>query len=182
MRPSGFRQASMADKEPVQPRLTAISETDHAPDHRLRYAGDVERHVKLDGGFRIRHTGKLGNSAFDRLGRALQFGEDIGEARRIVVILARPPQRIVGGKRTDKTGDTGRHYQCDSDGLALHLPKVAHQLSIEHLHQRNSSGVSLRVLRSTRVMRPSARCMTRSAMPAMAALCVITTAVVPSSR
>jgi hypothetical protein len=40
----------------------------------------------------------------------------------------------------------------------------------------NSEGLARRALRSSRWMRPSPRWITRSAMPAMAALCVITTA------
>ena len=48
-------------------------------------------------------------------------------------------------------------------------------------HQRSSCTVSLLVLTSVFATRLSARCTTRSAMPAIAALCVMTTVDVPSS-
>src|SRR6185369_3304736 len=84
----------------------------------------------------------------------------------------------------DETGDAAGHHQCDGEGLAPQQPQVPERFSVQGFHgyQDSSAGVKRRAGISMLAMRPSASRMTRSAMPAMAALCVMTMAVVPSSR
>ena len=78
------------------------------------------------------------------------------------------------------------HHQRDRHRLAAHVPQVAPQLAVEGAHgggyQRNSAAAWRTALRSMRATCPSPKYTTRSAIPAITALWVITTVVVPSSR
>ena len=180
--PAVLGPAAGAQVQAVQQRQTAIGQRDHPPHRRRGGAGHVERHVvhdpQLDGG----QAGDRLDAWRERERRALDAGEHVGEVRLDVERLLRAPQRVVGGERGDQRRDPARDDQRDRHRLRLHLREVAHELAVDRFHQAISAAVSRCALTSTPAMRPSASRNTRSAMPAIAALCVITTAVVPSSR
>src|SRR5690606_6508670 len=109
-----------------------------------------------------------------------------------VETIARGDERIDRAQARDEAADPARHHQRDGERLAPHAREVAQQLAIqrqrqpcqgeEAVHQESSDGVSRVVLRSIPWIRPSPSRMMRSAMRAIAALWVMTTTVVPSSR
>ncbi len=180
-RRAALRRAPAADHQLVEPRRGALRQPDHPADDRLRDAGDVQGHVEHDRGFHVAHARDGGDAPLDLARRPLDVGEHLPEARRFVEVVACPLEGVVRRERAGEAGERAGDDQRDGDDLALQLPQVAQQLAVDGLHQESSDGVSLRAFASTCVMRPSARCITRSAIPAIATLCVMTTAVVPSS-
>src|SRR5688572_26041419 len=92
------------------------------------------------------------------------------------------PQRVEVGEVHDVHRHAGADDECNCECLAGHAPDVAQQLPVESAdHHDSSRGVILRPPRlSTLATRPSASRITRSAIPAIAALWVITMVVVPS--
>src|SRR5690606_33922443 len=124
--------------------------------------------------------------------RPLHRGEHVGEALLGVEAVARGDQGVHRAEAGDEAADAAGDDQGDRERLAPHARQVAQQLAIERQrnpcqaeeadHHESSEGDSLVGLRSIPWMRPSPRRMTRSAMRAIAALWVMTTTVVPSSR
>src|SRR5688572_24820382 len=82
----------------------------------------------------------------------------------------------------DEHRDAGTDHQADGEGLPLQRPDVAQQLPVERSHHESSEAFCLWVFPFSLTIRPSDSEMTRSAIPATAALCVMTAVVVPSSR
>jgi hypothetical protein len=118
-------------------------------------------------------------------GRALEAGEQVGKARLGVEAVARQRQRVDRRQRGQEAADAAGHHQRDGQRLAPHQAQVAQQLAVQGLHA---------VTTPAPTATPCARCLARAGCcrrrarsrgrpcAAMAALCVITTAVVPSSR
>src|SRR6516225_2192528 len=97
--------------------------------------------------------------------------------------MLRDAERAVGRHGGDEKGDTGGDDKGDRGGLGPHAAEVADELAVERLHHHSSVwGDARDAFRLSETMRPSASCSTRSDMAAMAALCVMTAVVVPSSR
>ena len=124
--------------------------------------------------------------------RARQRREDVAEAVTVVVGAQRQVERVEGREHRDEDGDAGRDDQGDGDRLPSDGPQVAQQLAVERRQARGGgrrAGSPPDLPRAARTsfawsltMRPSASVTTRSPMPAIAALWVITATVVPSSR
>src|SRR3569832_2455053 len=92
-------------------------------------------------------------------------------------------ERIERDEEPHAGRNTALDHETDGEGLALELPEVAQQFSVDRaLHLTSSCGAFLCALHTTPAMAPSLKRITRSAISAMSALCVITTVVVPSSR
>ncbi len=175
------RPAAAPERQAVHaPRAREVV-ADEARDHRRRHPGNgklrVAHHARLDLG----HARDGVDLLRERRGRALGGGEHVREARRVVVVVARPHQRAVGRERADEAADAAGDHQRDGHHLGLQRPEIPQQLAVEGFHQEISAGVSLRAGFSSPTILPLPRRSTRSAMPEMAALCVITIAVVPSS-
>src|SRR5690606_37165603 len=107
--------------------------------------------------------------------------EDMRKAALVVVTRGGCRQGIVGGNRGHEHGHAGGDDERDGDDLPAHGAEIAQQLAVEQAHQLSSSGERRRAFFSSPTICPSRRRSTRSAMPAMASLWVMTMAVVPSS-
>ena len=137
---------------------------------------DVAHDARLDRGdagnfVEARHDGQRGT---------LERDENLREARIRIEAIAPGLQRIVCRNRGDEYRDTRRHHQRNREHLSPHGGNITQEFAIEQAHQRTSSGESRRALCCSSTMRPPPSRSTRSAMPAIAALWVMTTVVVPS--
>ena len=167
--------------QPVHRRQAVLGQRDDAADRRLDDAGQIQQHVVAQRRRDLGHAGNLQQARRDARRHAACRSEHLCKARALVVVGLHALQRLVGRQRRAEGGDATRDHQRDRHHLAAQVPDIPHQLAVEHAHHWISSGESFFALRVTSAMRPSAMRSTRSAMPAIAALCVITAAVVPSS-
>jgi hypothetical protein len=168
-------------RQPVDARQPVQGQRDHAAGERGHALVGVEHHVERDGRLRLGHALYVEQLVRHGQRRALAAHERVRETRLLVVARLQPLERVVRGERADVAGDARRHHERDREHLAAQLPDVAQQLAVEHAYHVISSGLTLVALRVISAMRPSAIRITRSAIRAIGALCVITTAVVPSS-
>ena len=160
--------------------IAGMAERNHARRNRQLGRGPVDDDVANDARFDGCDSGNRRQPRDDRQRRALQGYEDLRETRAVIKTVAAGLQRIECRYRRDEDGHARRHHQRDADHLTAQGRDVAPQFAVEQAHQRSSSGESRRALRSSPTMRPPPRRRTRSAIPAIAALCVMMTVVVPS--
>src|SRR6185503_9008126 len=109
--------------------------------------------------------------------------EDIGKAIRLVVFGARAVERGDETARHREHGQPTSHDHGDRDRLAFHAVQVAERFPVEEgeHHQLRLLAGALTAFSWMLCTRPSAKRITRSAMSAIAALCVMTTVSVPNS-
>ena len=177
-----FQGAPGPQRDPVEALRLPHVQTDEAAHDGVRHIGNIHRHDLRDRCFHMRCAGNGFELALQRQRCPLERGKHVSKARLGVVQVTRPGQGVVGREAGDKSRHPAGHHQCDGDGLTPHQAQIAQQFAVEGLHQDSSLGLSLWALVSTRWMRPPPRDRMRSAMPAMAALWVMTMVVVPSSR
>src|SRR5690606_12445637 len=127
------------------------------------------------------HPGNRPDLVEQRVRRAHDRCPDVGEA---VAVVVGTPRFLEGGQEPghdEVYRDAAGNDEGDRHRLALHRPEVAQELAIERAQRRHpeeahqdSSLGSLRVsfMRSSRTC-PSEKVMTRFAMSATAALCVM---------
>ena len=190
------------------PRRLAV-DADQVSEDGIAAALDVDANRVLHRALHVGHAGHGQQPLLQRLGRALDHGEHLGEAPLRIEAVACRGERFHRRQAGHEAADAAGHHQRNGQRLAPHATEVAQQLAVEradanplgpsalslregirsrgrpcraHAHHDSSAGAIFCSLRSMRRIRPSPKCTTRSAMPAMAALCVITMAVVPSSR
>ena len=89
--------------------------------------GDLHRDAGLDGG----HAGDFLDARGERVRRALQVGEHLGEPVGFVVFAAGGFEGEDQAARHDHHGQAAGHHQRHRDGLAFHPVQVAQQLAIE---------------------------------------------------
>ncbi len=167
--------------QPIERLVAAVHQRDHARRHRQRRGRQVDDEITHDPRLDRDHARNLGEPRHDRERRPLDRHEHVGKPGLLVEPAEGRLERIVGRHRRDEHGNAGGDQQRDGDDLRAHGGEIAHELAIEQAHQLNSSGDSRRALRSIATMRPPPSRSTRSAMPAIAALWVMITIVVPSS-
>ena len=126
--------------------------------------------------------GNLIELGHDRERRPFERDETCGNRALGVEAVAPGSQRIIGRYRGDEYRDAGGDHQRNRHDLPAHGEDIPQKFAIQQAHQRTSSGESRRALRSSPTMRPPPSRSTRSAMPAIAALWVMITVVVPSSH
>ena len=120
----------------------------HEPAGRgLGQSRNVERHLRDDARLDGRDARDRRQRRSQRLRRALERGEDVGEAILGVVRGLRLEQRLVADPERHDRGDAAGDDQRDRDGLAAQMPEVAQQLAVEGPHQASSAGASRRSLR-----------------------------------
>ena len=76
----------------------------------------------------------------ERIGRALDAGEDVGEAPLGIEAVARERERVDRRQRRDEAADAAGHDERDRQRLAPHQPQVAQQLAVERLHGQPAAG------------------------------------------
>ena len=167
----------------VEHRLVRNRDADQASGRRLGETGHIERdihdHARLHACdarnlFDARHQGER---------RPNQRSEHLGKAVAVVVGLLRQPERGERAQIHDEHRHAGADDEADGQRLSLQVPEIAKEFPIERAHyQVSSEGASFFSFRRSLRMRPSESETTRSAIPATAALCVMTAVVVPSSR
>ena len=181
LRDARLRRAASTHMQSRQRLIAGMRQRHHARRNRQRRRWPIQDYVPDDAGLDRGDPGNLPELRHHRKRRALQRDEHLREAGACVEAITPCTQGAIGRYRSDKDGHAGRDHQRNRDHLAAHGPDIPQQLAIEQAHQRTSFGVSLCGLRSSPTMRPPPRRRTRSAMPAMAALWVMMTVVVPSS-
>ena len=95
---------------------------------RLREARHVEDHERGDARFHRRHPGEFRHIPRNRVGRAAQPNEDIGEAPAVVVLVAGAQQRVVVAAQRDHRRDAASHHGADRHHLTGEAAEVAQQL------------------------------------------------------
>ena len=180
LRDTRLRRAASTHVQPRQRLVSGMRQRHHPRRNRQHGRWPIQNHIANDAGLDRGNAGNLPELRHHRKRRAFQRNEDLREARACIEAIAPGAQGIVGRYRSDKYGHARRYHQGNRDHLAAHGRDIPQQLAIEQGHQRTSSGVSRRGLRSSPTMRPPPRRRTRSAMPAIAALWVMITVVVPS--
>src|SRR5690606_34105637 len=169
-----------------------VVDPDQATDDRVAHVLEPNPHHVLDGGLHVGDARYGAQALLEGVGGALDRREYIGEPLLGIESIAGDDQRIDRAQAGDEAADAAGHHQRDGERLAPHAREVAQQLAVERqrhpcegkqaVHQESSDGVSRVALRSMPRIRPSPSRMMRSAMRAIAALWVMTTTVVPSSR
>jgi hypothetical protein len=179
----GIEPTAAAQGQQVHARgMAQLVDADQPADDRVGHAGDRRAHDLLDGGLHVGHARHGAQRLLERVGGPLQVDEEIGEAAFDVVAVAGAGQGVDRRQAAHESRHAARDDERDRERLAPHQAQVAQQLAIERLHQLSSPAPHLCALPSTAWMRPPPSRITRSAMRAIAALCVITMTVVPSSR
>ena len=137
--------------------------------------GHILGHTRLDQADARYRRDARGDRQRDPFGT----GEYGGKMRLVIERRLRGEQRLVGRNRRHQHRYAASQYEGNADDLAAHAGEIADQLAVQHAHQLISSGARRCSFTTVRAMAPSARCTTRSAMLAIAALCVMTITVVP---
>ena len=179
---AGRDEFALAKIQSIELRLPLVRQRYHMRGKRLSAAmhghGHILSHARFDQADARYRRDRGGNRQRDTLGT----GKDRGKVCLVIEHGLGGEQRLVCRHCRHKHGDPAGHDQGNGYDLAAHPAKIARELAIQHAHQLISSADSRLAFATTRAMVPSARCTTRSAIPAIAALWVMTTAVVPSSR
>jgi len=114
----------------------------------------------------------------------MQRGKYISQAQGSVLGVSRRAQGEVRAVHGNQDGNTAGDHRGDGGELAAQMDDVSQQLSIERAHPNHhttADGATFVVLRCSSTMRPLAIRATRSAIAAIALLCVMTAVVVCSS-
>ena len=120
--------------------------------------------------------------------RALEVGEDVAESIRVVVVVARHANRRERAAQTHDGHRAASHHQRDRRHLDPVATELSQQLAIEGAHGSARlpiqvvDGDALACCAARSLMRPLVMRSTRSAIPAMTALCVMIAVAVPTSR
>ncbi len=179
---AGLDVAARAQCKVVEHRLAPRRDRHQPPGRRLGQAGHVQRHVGHDARVDRRDAGNRADALRQRLRRPFQVREHVGEAVARVVVVLGDDQRVVGAAHRDECRDAAGDDQRGRDHLPAQVPELAQHDAHERAHHEISDGDARVALRSMPTMRPLPIRMTRSAIAAIAALCVISTVIVPSSR
>src|SRR3990172_5473843 len=179
---SRLNSPPLSEVKSVQQRLSVIRYRNQLGCNRLIKTLDIQLYICGNTGLYLIHTRYLMDAMLKAFRGALQGCKDIGK----IIIQIKPRARKVEGVHStnehDKGGYPAHNNQDDGKGLAFHLPEIAQEFFIKGLHQCISLGGFFTAFRVISEICPLLRCTTRSAMPAMSALCVIIAVVVPSSR
>jgi len=151
---------------------------------RFVQAAHIQRRIEHHASFDRIDAGNVPYPLQQRDRSAAQIAKYIGKPVLRIVVGLCGQQRFIRAAHRDEGGDTAHRHQRNRHSLAAHAPQVAHQLAVERAqaYHAMSSGDRRAALRSIRVICPLPIYTTRSAMPAIAALWVMMTMVVPSSR
>ncbi len=168
-----------AQMKPGEPFVARTAERHHPRRHRLGCCRPIDDDLTNDAGLNRGNAGNCFQLRDDRQRCPLETHEDLREPRSRVEALHGRIERFVSGDRPNEDGDAGCDQQRDRQHLAPHRADVTQQFSIEQAHQCTSSAESRCALRSSPTIRPPPSRSTRSAMPAIAALCVMMIVVVP---
>ena len=141
----------------------------------------INGHLDHQARLHLGHTGPLAHLLGQRIRRAAKVGKHISKAVTLVVITLRQQQRLVRAPKRHQHRNATGHHQSRRHQWPAQVPQVSPQHAAEHAHHEISSGEALVALRWIATMRPLLMRITRSAMAAMAALCVMTTVIVPSA-
>ncbi len=165
----------------IQTRLAFVRQREDQSARRLLEPGHIEDHAGGDARLHGTDAIDLPEALCDRLRRALEQREDVGEAIGLVVRALRREQRLVRAAHGDVRGHRGGDDERDRECLSAHVPQIAQELPVQH-HHDSSSGEILCAFDRTSTIVPLPIRITRSAIPAIAALWVMTAVVVPRSR
>ncbi|GKT08731.1 hypothetical protein DSTSK_20360 [Desulforhabdus sp. TSK] len=182
---AGFDGAPLPNVEAVQAAAGTAFDGDESSDSRLAHARDIESHVHDHAGVHPRDAGDRRNALPERVGGPLEVGKNLRETVAVVIGFPSRFQGRQGSERHDKDRNPAGHDEGDGEGLPFHLQEIAHELSMESVHddyQASSRAAVFFALRRMSTILPPDRRMTRSAISEMMALCVMTAVVVPNSR
>src|SRR5690606_30584229 len=177
----GGGEAALAEVDGVERRILRVREGDQGSDDRLVETLHADLHPGEDPRPDGLHVRQLRDSVRDRERRADEGGEEVAEAVVRVELRAGAVQGIPNARQRHEGADATRDHEDDGQDLGAEIPELTEELSVERPHQWISSGVRRLEFSFTLSIRPSAMVTTRWAKRAMAALCVITAVVAPSS-
>ncbi|MNX94057.1 hypothetical protein D3C86_1262750 [compost metagenome] len=142
----------------------------------------IARHVPNDSRLDAPDAGQGANLIGDTCRRTLETGKHISKTVADVVALLRNHQRLPGTLHPDQDGDATGNHECSGEHLPAQPPQVAPQHFRSRAHHDSSEGRARATWRSMPRIAPLLICTTRSAIAEIAALCVMTTVMAPSSR
>jgi hypothetical protein len=131
---AALRQAAGAQAHAIELLRVAQVEPDQAPDHRVGGPRQAHARTGLHRRLHGQHAVDGREARAQAVGRALDAGEDVGEAAALVEEVARAGQRIDGRQARDEAADTAGHHQRDRDGLAPQQLQVAQRLAVDGFH------------------------------------------------
>jgi hypothetical protein len=168
--PLGLRQAALPQMQKIEALWRKVGHRYHSPGRGLLHSFQVEQRELGNAHIHSGHARNGPNLLLDRLGRAPDVAEHIGEAVTLVIGAACLVERAIGAAGQHEGCGACRHHQGNCQGLRPHAPQVSNELAVEHAHgchQLISDGALRLSFTSVAVMRPSPKKSTRCAMSLM---------------
>ncbi len=172
--------AAGAQVERVQHRAALRRDRDQPPVRGLLQPRHVQQRVDLDARLDRGDARNARDAVGQRLRRPLDRREHVREAGLLVEAVARAFERVHRAAHRDHAHHAAPDQRRDRQHLAPVAPQVPQQLPVDRSHQRSSSGLARRAFSRTSPTVPLVIRTTRSAMSAIATLCVISSVVAPS--
>ncbi|HVY41356.1 MAG TPA: hypothetical protein VHM31_25655 [Polyangia bacterium] len=136
------RHAAALQEDGVGRRVALRRQRDDLPVSGPIQVVQRKGHVLDDAGLHQRDPGQPFDARGQRLGRALDAREHVGEARAVVVGVARVLERSERPAQRDEAGDATREHQRDGRDLPFEGARLPEQLAIEGRDQGHRAALT----------------------------------------